>query len=169
MPKNRNGLLETLMQGANVKEGSRGKMGVGRYQVDSSWQGDSRCWRTPNASFSPRSSSSWSQISARGVRNPSGERHSTFPSDHPIRSQEVSLRFTSRTYPPLPLTQTLVHLLADAWNSFSRCFSFHNWKMRVLKCQRLVKILGHLLKYNLPVNKYKCLWSDPVPFWQGEG
>lgn len=47
-------------------------------------------------------------------------------------------------------------------------FSFHNWKMGVLKYKRLVKILDHLLKYNLSVNKCKWLLSDPVPFRQEE-
>lgn len=48
-------------------------------------------------------------------------------------------RSTFRTHPLLPLTQTLLHLLAEAWNSFRRGFSFHNWKMGVLKCKQLVK------------------------------
>lgn len=47
-------------------------------------------------------------------------------------------------------------------------FSFHNWKTGVLKCKQQVKILGHLLKYNLSVNTCKWLLSDSVPFWQGE-
>lgn len=107
MPENRNGLLETLTKGANVKEGSRGKMtgevpggfllarqtpDAGGPQMLHSLPGAPAAGARPVPACLPG-----------GVESPPEERQSTVPSGHPHQVPGYLTQIYSQATSPSPL------------------------------------------------------------------
>ena len=140
MPPKEAPCWETLRKGVNVGEGEQREGDGGWYLVDSSWKGglqmlDKRCLILPKQ-LEPDQLQLVFQRSGEPTRWEA--QHLSFWPTQQVPGGLNHVYFQdSSPYPPTPI---LLHLLADAWNSF------HNWKMGVLKCKQVVKILGHMLK-----------------------